>query len=128
MNYQPIPFKDPLRKRVKYFLNTDVRYKNVPPNIRSMFFLPDYLPAIRDITTSDNKVYIQTYKIEKNRSEFFIFDFNGKLLKKVFLPQADGDIVKLNTNTTFTIHHNKYYYLVENLDEEVWELFVEEIK
>jgi hypothetical protein len=128
MPYQPLKLTDSIKKEVYDWLKSDVRFKTIPEELKKLIYFPDYLPAIRDLKVKDNKLYIQTYKKENNRSEFFIFDFKGILLKKIFLPQSSGDIFKLNTNSTFTIFNNKYYYLVENMEEENWELHMEEIK
>jgi hypothetical protein len=73
------------------------------------------------------KIYVQTYKQKGSLSEFFVFDFKGNLMKKVFLPTASRYKVKLNHEIAFTFYNNKYYYLKENLDAEEWELHMEEV-
>jgi hypothetical protein len=51
--------------------------------------------------------------------EFFIYNFNGQFLKRLFLPAAylDG----LRPCPTY-IKDNKLYQLIENEEEEEWEL------
>lgn len=107
------------------------RFSNIPPEIFQRLYFPDYLPAIRDIvvTNSGNgnggRVYVQTYKQQDNRSEFFVFDFHGKQLNRVLLPTASSDKIKLNHETMFTFSGSGYYYLVDNADKEEWELHME---
>jgi len=78
-------------------------------------------------TGKSGKIYVQTYKQKGSLSEFFVFDFKGNLMKKVFLPTASRYKVKLNHEIAFTFYNNKYYYLKENLDAEEWELHMEEV-
>ena len=113
------------------------RFSNMPPEVFQRLYFPDYLPAIRElvVTNSGNgigssngnggRIYVQTYKQQDNRSEFFVFDFHGKQLNRVLLPTASSDKIKLNHETMFTFHENSYYYLVDNADKEEWELHME---
>jgi len=128
MPYQQLPITDSLKKEIWQWLNTDPRFKDIPEDIRHLIHFPEFLPALREIKINENKIYVQTYKKEKDRSEFFIFNLDGKLIKKVFLPQSTSDIIKVNTHSTFNFFHNQYYYLVENPDGENWELHMTEIE
>ena len=71
---------------------------------------------------------MQAYKKKANDSEFFVFDENAQLIKQVFLPDESRYKVKMNPDVTFTIKNNRYYYLVENLDNGDWELHMKPIE
>jgi hypothetical protein len=45
-----------------------------------------------------------------------VYDFSGKFIKKLLLPQG-----------LLRFFNGKYYRFVENEDEEAWELYIEKI-
>lgn len=61
---------------------------------------------------------------EEGGYEFFIYDLEGKFLKRLFLP-----VVYRNSLMPFpyAIMHNTFYQLIENENAEVWELHCLEI-
>lgn len=80
---------------------------------------PDYFPAVKRILIRDQLLYVLTFKKQDNRYEFFIFDLEGKLLKKSFVPLKDR---RFMIPYPFEIHKNKLYQMVENDETEVIEL------
>jgi hypothetical protein len=93
----------------------------------------DHFPAIKYILSDGKSLYVQTYNTKNSRSEFLVMDAAGKLQKTVYLPLAkkvDFLVQMQGDKKYFHIHNNKYYYLkmIEDEDEESWELHVEEIK
>jgi hypothetical protein len=85
---------------------------------------PDTLPAILNFSVSNQKVYVVTNKTEENKKsgvkkrEVYIFEVNGKLLKKVFLPIYENGIEAF----PFCIDNEKLYQLVERESDEACEL------
>jgi hypothetical protein len=117
--------EDPMVKQGIKSVGDWAKFKNM---IRMVF--PDTFPAIQGLELSDKKLYIQTFKVKDNRSEYVIMDLKGNIIKKVYLPRFDNTPVmaKMLDAKLHAIHNGKLYYLIENLDEEVWELHIEEIK
>jgi len=99
-------------------------YKKIPPVKRRWdsltrifdYTFPEYFPAIQDFRINDNRIYVKTCKTGLNGIEFVILNLNGKLLGKFFLPDVEEKY--------FDIDNNKFYYLTENDENEVWELHV----
>ncbi|MCP5049316.1 MAG: hypothetical protein GY940_19255 [bacterium] len=91
---------------------------------------PDTYPAIKSFEISNNKIYVQTYKVVEGKSEYVVMDFKGKIIKRVYLAKFENTPIlsQILGAKLHTIHDNKLYYLMENEDEEEWELHVEEIK
>lgn len=121
--YKKLRVSEDTKKAVIDYLKTSPATKNVFQYMQPIIF-PNYLPAVRSVTVKDKKVYVLTFKREGNKSELYIFDVKGKLLNRVFLP------LKENTPLTyfpFYIKDGKLYQLVENEEEEEWELYVTEI-
>ncbi len=79
---------------------------------RCNFIFPKYFPDISFIHGDNKKLYVATYKTVNSRIELLVLDFKGKILKTTFIPTRDF----------FIIHNDKFYYFIDNEDEEVWEL------
>jgi len=93
---------------------------------------PDFLPLIKDIIVSEDKIYLQTFNEKDNKIEFVIMDLKGNNQESVFLPKVmmppfAGRLLGKGTRF-FDIEKDKFYYIVENEDEEEWEVHVEKIK
>jgi hypothetical protein len=78
------------------------------------FVFPDYFPAIQNFLIVEDKLYIKTYRTEKDREEYIILDTKGNLLKNAFLPEVQPGY--------WTFYGNKFYYLKDNDENEEWEL------
>ena len=91
---------------------------------------PGFYPAIQEMTITGKKIYIQTFKLKDNKSEYVVMDLKGNISKRVYLPRFENTplIAKIIGAKLHTIYNDKLYYLMENEDEEEWELYVEEIK
>ena len=85
--------------------------------------LKEYWPAIGIFFIDSDIVYVATYvrKLIQQREMwlFYLYDINGKLLKKVYLPLVDRDIW---APYPYNIYNGKLYQLIENEDTEQWEL------
>lgn len=98
-----------------------------PPEYYDIFkrilVFPDYFPVVNDFRVTDGKIYVVTYKRDKenNKSEFLVLDLNGKILKKCFLPFHKRSPVH---PSPFTVMNNKLYQLVDNENTETWELHI----
>jgi hypothetical protein len=81
---------------------------------------PEFFPAIRDLMVDNGHVYVITWRKKEQEHEFFIFDLEGKLVKKTFIPLQDYDEgVAL---FPYSLKNNYVYQLIDNEEEEVWEL------
>lgn len=127
--YDRIKVSDAHKEAVHFFYRTDPYYKQYYGRLKNILTFPGYLPAIRFFFLSGNKIYVQTYKRENNKSEFFIFDKTGNLIKKVFVPFIEEEFSY--NEFSFPRHHavagGKLYQLLEN-DEEEWDLYITHIK
>ena len=113
---QPFTSRDERKIRKMYRLMYKERYEL----IEHRFVFPDYYPEIQKFIIEDNRIYVYTYRIENTRLEFFIFDLQGKLLKKRWVPVAFETPV---LPYPFYIKNGKLFQLIESEDEE-WGLHV----
>jgi hypothetical protein len=92
------------------------RYHYVKKKVR----FPEFFPAISDLVVDGGYVHVITYRRKKNQSEVFVFDLEGKLVKKTFVPlQYSGHGLSF---LPYSIKNNYLYQLIENEEEEEWEL------
>ena len=80
---------------------------------------PEYFPSFNWAEVNNGKIYAQTYKRENNKYRFIVLDLKGKIFKEIYLPAAE--------ESKKTVYNNKLYELVEDLEEETWELHIHKI-
>jgi hypothetical protein len=93
-------------------------------DLRKMVRFPKYFPAVRNIFFDDELIFVQTFKRKGDMSEFLVLDMKGDLKKELFLPYGNLDDIQVNPKAIFDISGKVYYYLVENDDDEEWEIHV----
>lgn len=122
--YKKIEVTDEYKKGVHDFYKSSPNFGQFYESIKNMFQFSRYFPAIQAFLAADQKIYIQTYMKDQGGYEFFIYDLEGKFLKRLFLP-----VVYRNSLQPFpyTIMHDTFYQLIENENAEVWELHCLEI-
>lgn len=112
-----------LKGRFDNYFRTDPRFKRIYSRDagRGRIRFPGHLPLLKEYRVADGKVFVVSSFKENGKYESFIYDMDGKLLKKVGLPLKDKDMLEVYP---FTIADGKIYQLVENEDEEEWMLEV----
>lgn len=101
-------------------------------NIRQIitFTFADSFPPIRDIFISNRKIYVRTFDRKDNKDKYVVMDLKGAILKTVYLPALEyrylTQLVGLGPKY-YWVDNDKFYYLKENEDDEVWELHVTDI-
>ncbi|MCK5055583.1 MAG: hypothetical protein KAT34_02940 [Candidatus Aminicenantes bacterium] len=112
------------KERKNRYINFFNKHRRFERN-RDIIRFPAYLPIIRHYRIEDKKIYVVTYKETDQKKECWIFNIDGKFLRKVMLPISEMSPIKLYP---YTIKNNKLYHFVENLDAGKWELHITEIK
>jgi hypothetical protein len=114
------------KKDFTKFLETYPATKDYIEYLKPILF-PEYWPMIGGLNVENNKVYVTTSKKldEEGKFQLLIFDLKGKLLKDTIIPLIMDTPVIPYPNT---FKHNKVYQLVENEEEENWEIHITEIK
>ena len=93
---------------------------------------PPFFPAVQNIMIRNDKIYVQTFEREGNKEKYLILGLKGKELGSCYLPISikTSFIARMRGAEVdfFDIKNNTFYYLVENEDEEEWEIHWEKIK
>ena len=124
--YDNIKFTDQHEKEIMDYFKTAPNTRQFYDQIKSRVEFPSYFPAVRSFVATGKKLYVQTFLVKDGKTEFYIFDDKGKLLKKVWLPIRIH--IAVAQNQLFKIYEDKLYQLVENEDDENWELHIEQIE
>ena len=99
-------------------------YQDAFRRLKHLVTFTKYWAAVRRLYLSGNKLYAMTFKKDGDKNEFYVFDTEGKLLEKIFIPLINMDE---RSPYPFAIHNGKVYQLNENEKDETWELHVTEI-
>ena len=108
-NYKKIKVSEEYKKKEMDKLK---KSKNWDQN-KTMFnyIFPKYFPAYKKLIVNSKKIYAITYKTKEDKQELIILDFQGNILKKTFVPGKKY----------YNICNNKFYYFIDNEEDEVME-------
>jgi hypothetical protein len=81
--------------------------------LKNTIYFSEYFPALRDFMLCSDKIYARTWIEKGDNTEFIVIDLNGNGVKHIQLPKA-GEL--------YTFVNDQYWYLIENMDEETWEI------
>lgn len=123
-DYKLIKLSQKNREDIENFIDTDPSIKQFSELLKPIHY-PNEFPAIFTMFSSDKKLYVMTWRRENRQNEFFIFDQDGKLLKKSFIPLAYQNAI---LPAPFAIKDNQLFQLAENEETEEWELHINDIK
>ncbi len=108
--------EDHKQQYLKYYKSGPL--KAIWDRFKKQIKFPTYFPGVRNFNIADGKIYILTFKRRKGESEFIVFNLKGVFLEKVWLPLVENDIYYY----PYTVSNGKLYQLIDNSDEEQWEL------
>jgi hypothetical protein len=113
------------KKEVINYLKTSPRTKDIYEALLKPVQFPDSFPTILSFFAADNILYVMTWIRENEKNQFHTFDMKGKFLKKIWIPLVYQSYLE---PYPIDIRNGKLYQLIENMDEETWELYISEIK
>ncbi len=113
------------KQRVHEFFKTNPRTRNFYEANKHLLKFADYFPAIQVFQPFGDKLFVSTFNEKDGKTEFIIFDKNGKFVDQVWLPIIRRDV---QSYLPYTVSNNLLYRLVENEVEEEWELHIDQIK
>jgi len=105
-------------------MESNTKNKGYVQYIKNQTIKPVYFPDIRTCRVADGKIYVVTYLKQKGRSECLIFNLEGRQLKRVFIPLRDTSAIRM---PPFTIHNDRLFQLIEDVDNEQWNLVIDKI-
>lgn len=123
--FKPVPLTKAHKTQVINFFKNDPQIKQYWNLFKDNLEFPKYFPNLRQTIVSDGLIYMQTWRVEDGKSEIIIYDIDGNSVKNLMISLPD---VELMSRNPIAVHQNKIYQIVENIDEEQWELNIIDIK
>ena len=124
-NTNPLPFGEKDKIEIISYWNSHPNYKGFYERMKKRLIFPKNFPEIYQCRISGNKIYIITYFEKDKKRECFIYNLEGQYLKRIFLPLILESFIDYGV---FTIHDEKFYQVIENLDKDIWELNIHDLK
>jgi len=117
-DYEPRTFSAGDEAQMREVLKLQYRDRYEAAKDRIEF--PDRFPEIMNFFIADDHIYVATWKREGPKIEFFLFDMNGRKIRRVMIPFVFQNVLQPFPSA---IQDGRLYQVVENEDEE-WELHV----
>lgn len=113
------------KKTISWF-KKDPAYKSAWNFFKERISFKSFYPQIYTLFAGKNRLYVFTNVIKDAKRECIVMDFKGNEKKRIFLyaPELYG----MDFNFIADINSNYYYWIVENEDDEIWELHREKIE
>ena len=116
---KPVPFDEEDKKAEIESYKYNKLWSRVYETRKSLFQWPSYWPPLRTffLDPTDKKIYLQTYEVKEYKLKYIVYDFSGRLIKKILLPYQ-GRMV---------FDGGRFYQLLENEETETWELHMNKV-
>jgi hypothetical protein len=92
----------------------------------------EFYPAFYGFKIKQKKIYVTTYKSKDKKHEIVVLDLKGNVLKKSMVfpfNRFNRSVEGFHPfSSSFDVWNDVIYYLVENADEERWELYSQVIE
>ena len=124
-DYKRVKVSEEYKEGVFESFKNNPQTKGMVDYLKQMIKFKEFFPAIQLIFVDQASIYILTYRKQLEKYEIFIFDTSGKYIKQVYLPIQYIDRIQ---PYPFAIKNGILYQLIENEENEAWELHANEIK
>lgn len=118
--YEQLTVPDEYKKKTKQWFQTNPDSKQFWEFFKDRISFRTHYPAILDMFVTDDRIYVLTYKQKDGKTELIIMDLKGKEEKRVFVPMEH--LYGNDYYSKHDIYKGNWYTLIENVDEETWEL------
>lgn len=113
------------REQYHDYYRTHKYYKERYQNLKHLIRFPRYYPPVKFFDASGGFLYVMTHVRKDGKNEVYLYDADGKYLKKVYIKMRD--INRQELYPRIRIADNRVYQLFEDDDEENWQLHITEI-
>ncbi len=118
--FQPLKVSDKVKKMHKTAFEKDPGVKAFWQIMKDRVHFKDVFPPARSMSVLDGRIYLLTFKKKKGKSQCLILDLKGKQVGEVYVTCADN--LGLDFYSKFAWYKGHFYALLENDDDDVWEL------
>ncbi len=118
--YEKIKVTQEYKDKTFQSFKTNPNFKQFFEYFKQRTKFKKFYPPIQDIRVTDDRIYVITFKKKNSNTECIILDLKGNELKRVYVPYPE--LHGLDYLPEYDIFNKTFYILIENEDEEVWEL------
>jgi len=122
-----LPLSDEYKQKTIKALKMSPLFKEYWDYFKDRILFKSHFPIIQAMDVNQDRVYVVTYQKDKaGNYECIIMNLKGKEIKRVFIdyPSPYGFEFKF----PLSFHNHGFYTLVENEDDDVWELHRQDIR
>jgi hypothetical protein len=118
--FKPRKVPSTYKKKTIDWFKADPTYQSAWDFFRQRIEFNEYFPPIYRMNTDNGRIYVFSSTMKGDQRECVVMDHRGNEVKRLFLhlPERYG----MDFYDIYTIKNNYFYRLVENEDEENWEL------
>jgi hypothetical protein len=122
---KPVKLTDKVKEDIINYFKTEPRLKAMWQSLKNNTQFDSHFRTIQFTNIADCKIYAFTFEKKDGDTLLLVFDKNGKLLKKTYLP-----VVYRSPLMAFPIafKNDTFYQVVANDEDDTWELHVEPLK
>jgi hypothetical protein len=124
-DYGKLEATQKIKDEIIEFYKTDPRTRMGFDMFKKDVKFSDFFPPVRDYRAANEKVYVFPYIKKEGKFQVFIFDLKGKLLKTLPVEMAEKNPLEFYP---FAVESNRLYQVIEDIDNESWQLRVADIK
>lgn len=117
---KPVVFNEQDKKEKIASYKYNKTWKRIYETRKPLFRWPSYWPPLRwfFLDPADKKIYLQTYEAREDKLKYIVYDFSGRFLNKCLLPYRGRML----------FNGGRFYQLLENEENETWELYVKDAR
>jgi len=118
--YERLPVPDEYKKKTKEWFQTNPAYRQYWEFFKDRISFKTQYPAIQRMLVTDDRIFVLTYKQKDGKTECIVMNLKGEEEKRVFVPMEW--LMGMDFYPRSDIYKGNWYTLIENVDEETWEL------
>lgn len=119
--YTPLKVTESYRQQIMQWFQKSSQYKQFYELLKERITFKSHFGAVQNMMVENDRIYVFTFQKKDDLTELIIMDLKGEELARKYVPLTGipGNMLEM---PAYTIDNHYYYILIENEDEEVWEL------
>ncbi|MCP5047990.1 MAG: hypothetical protein GY940_12510 [bacterium] len=126
-DYQKVKVSDDYKKTARaWFVSHPLFKRMYEAVIKDGLTFEEFYPALKEIEINDDKIYAFLNNEKDGKNLCIVMDLKGKELGSGYFTMPKKDFFTYYPRL-HSVDKNRYYSLIENTDDEEWELHIETI-
>ena len=126
-NYPKVKIPKSYRKGALDFLKKSPMFKRGFELFRKILHIREYFPPIRDLQVTEDHIYVLTFKRKGDLWECIKLDLKGNEKGRTFIKLSEYEHFTAYP-ILYSIYKGEIYTLVEEEDDEIWQVYVQKFK